>query len=293
VRKQSFTYYQIGDAAALSVVVRQALDRDFGGAQAAAQRSKLGVSQPLLSRILSRKLGKLSQGSVQSLRRLVSKHADLVDAFDLAMIPPVAQRLAAGYERWLDAGGRPTDERWTVTAAGELDSVRADSRAHPLVEYRRAADGRRLEREYLESLSRQRWPDIFRAFDRLSAERKADAARVAIALARVFEPLLSFRESGFVERSWEELEQAGQLREVIRLGLKRERILLDRPDLVRRATRAATQNAESLREPNWIARAVKDGVSLQSLEGLGDALVQMKRALAKGQTVDSAPRRAR
>lgn len=73
------------------------------------------------------------------------------------------------------------------------------------------------------------------------------ADRLDLVLHRVLEPLLAGRDSGGVERLWEELSD-DELRTFVDLGLQRELILLDRAPDVQRAQWIASLTPEVLAE---------------------------------------------
>lgn len=62
-----------------------------------------------------------------------------------------------------------------------------------------------------------------------------------LAYMRIVAPLLDCRESGCIERRWEEMSDK-ELRRFIEAGLEREKLLLDRPPELQQAQRNAERD---------------------------------------------------
>jgi hypothetical protein len=102
-----------------------------------------------------------------------------------------------------------------------------------------------LEVEHVLATSRTEFPDEFTAFESFLVKQQASATRARIAFYRILEPLLEARESGFVERSWDELDRS-ELSRFIRAGMEREKILLRRSADTQRAQQQSSRDPVEL-----------------------------------------------
>lgn len=76
-----------------------------------------------------------------------------------------------------------------------------------------------------------------------------------MSLENVIAPLLEFEQSGFIERSFWELE-IGELRRLVRAGLVRERIILKRPPEIQRA-QEAVELSHKRKHRVWVLQAAE------------------------------------
>lgn len=98
-----------------------------------------------------------------------------------------------------------------------------------------------LEYHHLFSHVRARLSAIVIAFDKWLQRREHSKSRGDLAYLRTLTPLLDSRESGCIERRWEEISDK-TLSRFIEAGIDREKILLDRPSELQQAQRNAERD---------------------------------------------------
>lgn len=95
-----------------------------------------------------------------------------------------------------------------------------------------------LEYHHLLDVIRTRFSPLVAGFDRWLQRRQHSRSRGELAYMRILAPLLDCRESGCIERRWEEMSDR-ELSRFVEAGVDREKILLDRPPELQRAQQYA------------------------------------------------------
>jgi hypothetical protein len=225
----------------LARLLREVIDERYGGVQLRAARGSVS-RQSQFSRLLRAKTPTIQVKTFEWLKRFVppERRAELV----ASLLSPSVSDMVLAYHLWLGERGdrfpSRRGRRWRMTSRGI-----------------RKADGipftqRLKESEYLVQRLRQQ-PDLvsyFRSFERAAKARGHSGARINLAYIRVVEPLLEMRESGFVERGWEEMSPE-DLRQFLEAGFTRERVLLNRSPDLQRAQEVFEREPRNFLEPEW------------------------------------------
>lgn len=263
--------YTVVDPQRLAHEVQTAVDEQYGGSQSAAAQD-IGIPQAQVSRLINAKPGAVGLRTVRAIGRLVGE-ARWQELYG-SLLSPTSRALLQAYHAWHDTffavpergkGGA----RWHWSKRGPVNiTAREDASYRESAAAREAfttGSWRDFERMILLTSLIDRFPGEFKKFEAFAVERGHlipafsgslrstlfrfgmsfagdevqhvipwDETRVIVAVWRTIEPLLAARETGFIERTWEEMTDA-QLRRFVRAGLEREMILLDRSPDVQRA----------------------------------------------------------
>lgn len=222
------TRYRIHDREGLAAQIRAAIREQHGGNVSAAARS-VRLNQPELYRL---SVGRIGAIGPRTFTRLVKLMRGNVRSIEATLISPRAQRFAADHKAWMAAENERFLERRTV---GSSDIAQA-SQSFAGWEFERIA-----ERVELLAHLRRQLPDLFAGFDRFLVRRQHTAQRADLAYTRIVAPLMDALESGFVERRWQEMKSS-ELRQFVKAGMQRERILLTRAPDVQRTQEAAERD---------------------------------------------------
>ena len=224
------------NAALLGRLVREMVDQRFRPQLQAARA--LGIDRGHYSKLVRGYARKaITQTLFESLRCYIPDR-DLARA----LLMPQAEATFKQYRNWLRQSLRPVNLHFMV----ELDRPFVDlqrllkSWHHqlPPSDLSRQRQDRQVACNRLLSNLRQRDPYrlFFDRFEKWAMRQgwRTGNSRYQLALLRVVEPLVTFRESAFIERHPLELEESGELDRYVEAALKKERILLNRaPDLQR------------------------------------------------------------
>jgi hypothetical protein len=228
--------WHIVDRALLADELRRVIPPAQDGGQSAVAR-KIGINQPVLSRLLAKKRGEVSEHTVKALLKLIppERHLNLTQA----LLTPEARDALDKYEIWLESEVirfEPDPQALLKrNKSGEQASIR----------YRRSPE-RYEDRRHLFRAMFERCPTHLRRFVRMLKKRGHEGSpRVALAIFRVIEPLLQARRSGFIERRWQDMTRNDFVR-FVEAGLARETLLLDRSPDVFQAQRASERREELL-----------------------------------------------
>jgi hypothetical protein len=249
-RTQNGTY-RIMDRDALAHELKRAVDR-LGSLRKAAKvtdgRSDKRKSTWL--RLINGELSSITQDTLNAIFELVpaQRHQRVM----AALLPPAALELARAareaQEAEIDRIQRlPRGQRWKV-----IDGQMVVGRSDDLIPYRAGSHvqmhPREVEAQFL-MLRARALPGCAHELDALCRAMDHDRQRIELAWLRIIAPLLCYRESAFVERSWQELTDA-EFRQFVVAGIRREKILLTRPNDLRRAQDvvAETEASERLEE---------------------------------------------
>jgi transcriptional regulator with XRE-family HTH domain len=217
--------YLIQDRAALAELLRDTINRRYGGSQNEAAKA-VGVPRSVLGRFCAGQSEKVRHETMERLRQLLAVRLRQLEA---AVFSPAARDALARYYVWLDA-------ETEAALAGVLRTRRRDL-PESEIDFTRAMEGVRSRTERARRLIARLKGEY--ADERAPLERALIAgghtdARAQLALARVVSPLLDADESGLIEREQSEFTSR-ELREFIRAGIKRETLLLKREPDLRRA----------------------------------------------------------
>jgi hypothetical protein len=259
--------YEITDPLALACALERAIAR-IGNLRKAA---KLGSSRSTLSRILNGTAPALSESTFNALVRIMAR-ADERAALYSAVMPPTALQLlhAARTSRSAELNAirfRPTADRWRAEGNQLLSAKNGASYEG----WRASFNPRDLESQLLVAKAKALNGYAKELTDLCDKREHADE-RIELAWYRIVAPLLEYRETGFVERAWWELDD-DEFRLFIAAGIQREKILLSRLEDVRRAQHLAIkashgrspEEAKERSAPEWIglilsrAKLTRDG----------------------------------
>ncbi len=166
-------------------------------------------------RLRNGKTGQLKPSTFDWLLLFVPKD-DRSRLFD-AVVSPVAQGFIDGHSSWV--------RRVTAALAGDPNGGRIEAALAAL---------RRERIDRLLAQMQQLAPKAFERFDRVTGHHRKE--RIWLSRVRLAAPFLDARDTGGIERGWQELGEP-ELRKYIIATLKREEILLDRRNDVQRAQR--------------------------------------------------------
>jgi plasmid maintenance system antidote protein VapI len=174
----------------------------------AAQR--LGITQPTFTRLLNGIVTKrIRADTYQKIKNALGDGSfewGLEDFFKLSVLSFLESEVKANYERWMTEEHNRLQRR----AGAVFEEVFGHPGYHGLFT------------RFLGRVTR-------------SPERpQPNETRLWIALYRAVEPLAAAAETWGVERSWQEIDQGGQLKGFLRASLERERIILDREEVIDR-----------------------------------------------------------
>jgi hypothetical protein len=193
------------------------------------------LGQPELHRLSKGKIGAVGIRALSGLQELLRGN---LDQLQTVLVSPEAAELVQAFGQWIDA---ENSRLWERRRLGNTEVTRAVEATSGWEEERQA------EFDWLLGRSRSAYPDLFNKFDAFLVSRQHYKPRAELAYARILAPLLNWRESGFVERTWTELSRL-ERRRFIKAGMVRERILLTRaPDLQRAQQAAERDQLELLR----------------------------------------------
>lgn len=224
--------FVVMDRDLLAEVIAEAAEQQFGSLHAGVtatnqealrrgRRRGKGARRPryrpvnysTVHRLVHRETGQVKRSTFDWLRLFVPKsdHQRLLDA----VVSPFAQGLMDGHDSWL--------RRVTGHVAGNADGLGVQAELAAL---------RHRRTEQLLADMMQQAPEVFDRFDRVTGHHRPK--RVWLSCLRLVAPFLDSRDTGGMERGWEELLDE-ERKSYIAATLKREAILLDRPHDVRRA----------------------------------------------------------
>lgn len=219
---------EIRDPALLAEELRRIVDRTFGGNESSAARHA-GLSQPTLNRLCRGVQRTIRPSTLEKARSLIpDRRRRLVD---LAVRSPAALHRLEKHSAWL--AQRYQAIRWDLkpetAEEAELDGYSREQDEKELVVYLWKRHGAELRR-YRRQIERRGHlaPDA----GPWGGEYLFD-----LSIARIIAPLLEWWDSGGIERHWTELS-AAEVGKFVRAGIRRERLLLDRPPAHWRANQA-------------------------------------------------------
>jgi len=238
------------DRALLARIIRLIQERYGSQGKAAAA---LGISREHFNRLFRGNSGKaLTQVLFDRLRKLLGRlpagqsgkygpeHAKS-DAFH-AILTPETKDVSDDYLSWMHerlfAIGQRAPHPATIGTPLESSGSFDDDRLQ--VAERVLGGGRFIKgfvsptrkacSEILEALrNHASYGGHFNEFETRAKSRGHSRARILVAFARVVEPLAATVATAGVERSWQELDQANELKTYLKAALAREEILLRRP----------------------------------------------------------------
>ena len=202
-------------AAALDLEIK----KRFGGVLAKAAR-KSGLPESTLRRLAKGRGASVREGVYRRLTRLLERDREF---WTRVLFGEVGRKRFALYHAWI----RHTRRR--IVAETGLDRAASDLLVPQEPHYRSQ------EREVLWALIAELVPGVRDEIEEMGREHSDE--RIALAIDRIVEPLLDPRRSGYVELHWSELSPR-KFVEFVRCGWKRERMLLDRVDDLRRIGRS-------------------------------------------------------
>ena len=176
----------------------------------AAAAVALDISQPHFSRLLIRIGPRISVKLAKALDHEVAGSPRESDLWKAVIRPDTELRMAK-FTRWVVKSIAPyiaISPRWGM----------------PQSDYRRDAMFRLLS----EIQARRKYKEMFDDFEARVQARGIYPLRISLARHRVVEPLLAAEETGDIERSWKELDRAGELGTYLRAAFRKEEILLRR-----------------------------------------------------------------
>lgn len=221
------TRVAIWDNARIAAAIGVVIERDFGGSVSKAAE-KIEIERSLLNRLRDGAARSLSRRDVGRLRKALPRE-DFAEIEHAIVNRRAGEALAAfdarvrSEQEWMLSRDTPTD-----TEVGRAIASVVGWETQRLLEY-----------HYLVDAIRTRFPSLVTGFDRWLLQRQHSRSRGELAYTRILGPLLNGRESGCIERRWEEMSER-ELSRFIKAGVEREKILLDRPPDLQRAQ----QNAE-------------------------------------------------
>ena len=232
--------YRLVDPAAVAAELRRIVEPYRNVLTAAG---KIGIKQPTLWRLLNGQVRTITAETWAAIEQATPPARRA--ALTAAIVEPAAQRIVGAYVEWLDTWKsrvfKDAASRWVWK---DQSLTRVPDHEAPA---RRNAERDALMKVHQAELAAL---DAWVA-DALAAGHSED--RVQLAIARILEPLLEAPASGYVERSWQEMSIT-ELRQFIRAGVTRERLLLRRAPDVERAQEIAAPTSETLRRfPFWRA----------------------------------------
>jgi len=200
--------WRVAEPVGLGETIRRVIDRRFAGNLAAAARAS-GIPQQTLDRIAKGKAKAVRRWTLHQLRGLWGEDLDDSAAQEIAgtLVDPSSEESANRYNEWSD---------------NEVQRLRSGAKSR---EGERGSYAKLLER------AKRLVPELTTRFLRTVAD--SDRRRSVIAVLRVLDGLLAHQGSGGVERDWDDLTD-DELRDYLRAGLKREKILLARTALMER-----------------------------------------------------------
>lgn len=221
-------------------------DRELRRAVAAFQRK--------LSRLLAKRVGAVTQGTLDDLRTMLYSRPGLYEEVRFSLISREGRTALWRHHEWSNRWLRRIPEKGLSSEEWARHGERTPSRSW-LASARSSGslpapeeEGRRLVDAF-----RRGFPDVCRQFDAWCKKHGHSETRVHVAYARAVEPLLAGYETAGIERDWRELGDR-DLKRYLDLGLRRERLLLKRaPDLQRAA--AGHQPGSEARRPSGGTRA--------------------------------------
>jgi hypothetical protein len=198
---------KIVDSQVLQSVLRKVVARRGTHREAA---KALGIGQTTFTRLLNGTVHKrLRSDTYRSIRKALSAHGiewGLEYLFEESVLNPKGSLVQRKYESWL-----------------REEYERLASRAQPVFsELYGRPEYQRLFKGFLQRVARR--PDL----------PPPHETRLWVALYRAVEPLGAASVTWGVERTWQEMDEAGELEGFLQAALKRERIMLNRErDLAR------------------------------------------------------------
>lgn len=232
--------YHVWDWARLTVVMKMLIHRHGTQAHLA---DAVDVTQGYISKLRYGRPEGVGRETLRKLLRVATREERTL--LDGAFASPAARALYRRYVGWLKRelrayGFALQDSALTGTASGEADWTPPPSLA-PRRPLPKVSAQNILP--HLLSLARQRHPALFRKALASVEGRWADTPdgrwRVYLALLRVAAPLAAGWQRGSVERSYTELEEAGELEDYLMHALKAQEILLRRDTALVRARQQA------------------------------------------------------
>ena len=225
--------FAIVDQRTLVAEIKHAIKkRGDGNLSAAARLARM--NQPELHRLAKGQIGAIGRNTIAALRRLIPPERHHL--LEQSLISPETAELLSAFDEWR--------QRWEERFLWPKSL--GDTYVGRAVQSVSEWDKQRLfEVEHLLRKCRQEFPEQFEKFDSFLVRQGHSRTRADMALYRIVEPLLESRASGFVERSWEELE-ISELRKFIESGIAREKILLRRSPDTQRAQQQAGRNPVDL-----------------------------------------------
>jgi hypothetical protein len=234
--------HRILDRACVARVLESAIRVRYDGNRATAA-ARSGVDTATLFRLNRQVLSEIRHDTYNRITKTLLK-ADEVVQLDAALESPLQYELGRLNLRWTylhtaAPGYGPDTPAWELGArALMLTAIDRDAvGSHARERWREYVN--RERHAMWERLQRVCW-DQFDGFRRDMLAKRHQPDRILVAWERVLAPLLERSQSGFIELSWCELTDRDFAR-FVRIGLQRERILLKRPPLGRRAAAVARE----------------------------------------------------
>lgn len=244
--------YLVQDRETFAAILEEAISGHYDGNRNAAAKT-VGIPHSTLKRYMEKRGAAVRHETIERLRKLVG--GSRVSRLEAALLSPPARRTLAEYDQWIRDATRSL--AWGGTHGRRLLSVRDHLQLE--AEVGSAFDrGTRLW-QLIRRLQRQ-FPKEWQPLQLRITKRGHLKSRAGLAFLRVVEPLSAAEDTWGVERSWQELSDQ-EMREFIRAGVARERILLDRETDIRRAQDKALQMERNLEEIRSEGVTAKRGVS--------------------------------
>lgn len=217
---------QVWDSSRFAQTIDAVVAKRFAGNLSKAAKT-IGIERSLLTRLRQGESKSLGRRDLARLRKALTR-VEFAD-IERALVSTRAAEALAAFDGWVGA----ERDRWLYRdATADTEVGRAIGSVFGWEEQRM------LEHQHLLSLLRNRFSRLFKDFDRWLQRREHSQSRSELAYIRILAPLLDCRESGCIERRWEELSDA-ELFRFIQAGIEREKVLMDRPPEVQRAQEIA------------------------------------------------------
>jgi hypothetical protein len=206
----------------------------------------LGIGRPTFNKLLHQQIGSLTETTYRKLAARIPRARAL--ALREAVASPATQQRLRDYQRWLVGALQEYGIQFRVGEAEELldellPAAGTARRTGRVVQFLGGPHGQtpKLDILFLTDLHPP-YAKIIEAFrewviKRLGAGMEAEL-RAKLSIARVLAPLA--RATGTVERTWQEMDRAGDLGPYLKAALDAERLLLKRERSVERAQHTLT-----------------------------------------------------
>lgn len=207
---------------------------------------KIGIERSLLNRLRQGMPKTLGRSDLTRLRKAFP--GDEFAEIERALLSRRAAEALAAFDAWVHAEreGLLYRDTPTDTEVGRAIASVAGWEMQRMFEYHHLLD-----------VIRTRFSPRIERFDSWLKRRQHFQSRGELAYMRILAPLLDGRESGHIERRWEEMSDT-ELSRFIEAGIEREELLLDRPPELQRAQEQAERDPVefmALYGQLWDARA--------------------------------------